>query len=182
MPETLDLVAREIRRCKLCPLCHTRRNAVPGEGPSSTKCMCIGESPGTEEDKTGRPFVGRSGRLLDSVLEMSELKRENLFITGSLKCHPPHNREPRADELSACRPYLLRQIDIIRPRIIVLLGRIAIKGFMGDVALEQVRGRVFARPGGIMLPTYHPAAAMRFPARRGPFIKDIATLSSLLRE
>jgi len=160
--------------------------------------MCIGESPGAGEDKTGRPFVGRSGRYLDSVLEWSGLSRENLFITGSLKCHPPRNREPKAAELAACRPYLLRQIGIIRPHVIVLLGRIAIKGFMGDVALEEVRGRAFKGfmgdvaleevrgrafkgSGRTILPTYHPAAAMRFPARRGPFTKDIAKLSSLLR-
>jgi len=182
LPETLDDLAQEIRLCTLCPLSRTRRNAVPGEGPSSARCMCIGESPGAGEDKTGRPFVGRSGRFLDSVLERSGLRRENLFITGSLKCHPPRNREPRAGELAACRPYLLRQIDVIRPQVIVLLGRIAIKGFMGPVPLEEVRGRAFSHSGRTMLPTYHPAAAMRFPARRAPFIKDIAKLSSLLRQ
>ena len=181
MPETLDLLAREIRFCTLCPLSRTRQNAVPGEGPSPARCMCIGESPGAEEDRTGRPFVGRSGRFLGSVLKASGLRREDLFITGSLKCHPPRNREPRIGELAACRPYLLRQIGVIRPRVIVLLGRIAIKGFMGDVALEEVRGRTFNRSGHIILPTYHPAAAMRFPAKRGPFMKDVATLSSLLR-
>ncbi len=182
MNDPLEALAEEIRRCKLCPLSQTRRNAVPGEGPSSARCMFIGESPGAEEDMTGRPFVGRSGRLLDSVLASAGLRRESLFITGSVKCHPPRNREPRARELSACKPYLQRQIDIIRPYIIVLLGRVAVKGFMGDVALEQVRGRVFSRPGGLILPTYHPAAAMRFPARREPFIEDIATLSSLLKQ
>lgn len=180
MAASLDEVAEQIRRCRLCPLWHGRKKAVPGDGPASARCMLIGESPGAEEDASGRSFIGRSGKFLDDVLKESGLERKNLFTTGSVKCHSPKNRDPRTGELSTCRPYLLRQIDIIKPKVIVLLGRIAVGGFMGKVKLDEVRGHVFTRDPYRLLPTYHPAAAMRFPARRKPFTDDIATLSSLL--
>jgi DNA polymerase len=144
--------------------------------------MFIGESPGREEDATGRPFVGRSGKLLDRVLADAGMVRGDFFITGSVKCRPPRNRDPTAPELSACRPYLQRQIEIIEPDLILLLGRVAAKGFLGGANLKDIRGRVVARGRWKTLPTYHPAAAMRFPALKIPFAEDIATLSSLLRD
>jgi DNA polymerase len=144
--------------------------------------MLIGESPGVEEDKLGRPFVGRSGRYLDDVLGEFGLTRRSLFITGSIKCHPPGNRDPKEVELQSCRPYLERQIGTISPRLIVLLGRIATKGFLGDVKLERARGEIRARGDLVLFPTYHPAAAMRFPDKRKPFREDIELLASMLRE
>jgi DNA polymerase len=144
--------------------------------------MLIGESPGAEEDRLGRPFVGRSGRYLDGVLEDSGLTRKSLFITGSVKCHPPGNRDPKEVELVTCRPFLERQIEAISPRVIVLMGRIATRGFLGDVKLEEARGRTRVRGELILLSTYHPAAAMRFPGKRKSFQEDIGHLASMLRE
>ena len=143
--------------------------------------MLIGESPGGEEDRSGRPFVGRSGRYLDDVLGEFQLSRRSLFITGSVKCHPPGNRDPKKVELESCRPFLDRQVRAISPKVIVLLGRIASRGFIGESSLERVRGRTMTREGRILLPTYHPAAAMRFPAKRKPFRDDISKLASILR-
>jgi DNA polymerase len=144
--------------------------------------MMIGESPGAEEDRVGRPFVGRSGRYLDDVLEEFQLSRRSIFITGSIKCHPPGNRDPRKVELKSCRPHLDGQVKALSPRVIVLLGRIASREFIGGSRLERIRGRITVLGDKILLPTYHPAAAMRFPAKRKPFRDDISTLASLLRE
>jgi len=178
----LERLAEQIRGCRKCPLWKSRRNAVPGEGAESASCMFIGESPGEEEDRTGRPFVGRSGKFLDQALEDAGLNRGDFFITGSVKCHPPDNRDPRKSELDACRPYLERQIEVIQPKVILLLGRVAVNGFLGNSRLSDIRGRAIDRDGLLMLPTYHPAAAMRFPSRRAPFLEDMETLSSLLSE
>lgn len=181
LPDSLVQVAEEIRRCKLCPLWQGRNRAVPGEGPSWARCMFIGESPGREEDRSGRPFVGRSGKFLDSVLEDCGLKRESFFITGSVKCHPPGNRDPTRRELLSCRPYLDRQISIIEPEIIVLLGRVAIRNILGTQGrTEELRGQVLALPDHRVLPTFHPAAAIRFPERRRPFMADISSLANML--
>jgi DNA polymerase len=180
--ESLEDIHREIRNCRSCPLCIGRNQAVPGEGSESAACMLIGESPGVEEDRLGRPFVGRSGRYLDSVLEEYDLCRKSLFITGSVKCHPPGNRDPRGVELQSCRPYLERQIEVISPRLIVLLGRIAARGFLGDVKLATERGVTRTYGDLVLLPTYHPAAAMRFPEKRRHFNEDIELLASMLRE
>ncbi len=182
MTNELDSLADEIRNCRRCPLWKSRDEAVPGEGPSSASCMLIGESPGKEENNTGRPFVGRSGDFLNKSLEKSGLRRKDFFITGSVKCHPPQNRDPKAEELESCRPYLDRQIKIIAPHILVLLGRIATKGFLGRNKVTDIRGRVVKENDRLLLATFHPAAAMRFPSRRKPFLEDMETLSSLLEE
>jgi DNA polymerase len=144
--------------------------------------MLIGEAPGAEEDRLGRPFVGRSGRYLDGVLGDFDLTRKSLFITGSVKCHPPGNRDPRELELQTCRSFLERQIVAISPKVIVLLGRIATRGFLGDVKLERERGKTRVHGKLVLLPTYHPAAAMRFPEKRKPFQEDIGLLALMLRK
>jgi len=178
--EDLEAINREVLGCRSCPLWRTRNRAVPGEGPVSARCMLIGESPGADEDRAGRPFVGRSGRYLNGVLKESGLGRESLFITGSVKCHPPGNRDPRRGELESCRPYLERQVRAISPEVIVLLGRIATRGFLGDVGMAEARGRIWKRGVTKLLPTYHPAAAMRFPSRREHFREDIRKLADML--
>ncbi len=139
----------------------------------------IGESPGREEDASGRPFVGRSGRFLDLALDRCHLRRDFMFITGSIKCHPPKNRAPNKGELEACKPYLLGQMQVINPPVLVLLGGVASSNLMG-IPLNRARGKVVNRSGRLVLTTYHPSAAMRFPALRKPFLDDIATLASLL--
>jgi len=179
--EELEAIGREVHGCRSCPLWKTRNRAVPGEGPGYAKCMLIGESPGADEDRVGRPFVGRSGRYLNGVLEEHGLNRESLFITGSVKCHPPGNRDPRRLELESCRPYLDRQIRAISPRVIVLLGRIATRGFLGDMGMAEARERIWIRGGTKFLPTYHPAAAMRFPSRGEHFRDDVRKLAGILR-
>jgi uracil-DNA glycosylase family 4 len=178
--DDLESIAVEVRRCRRCPLAESRTHAVPGEGPTLARCMLIGESPGAEEDRLGRPFVGRSGRFLDRVLKDVNLDRDELFITGSVKCHPPGNRDPRAWELRQCRSYLDRQIKVVSPDVLVLLGRIAVRGFLGESKIEAVRGRVSEVGGRTILPTYHPSAAMRFPGKRAPFREDMRTLPRLL--
>lgn len=141
---------------------------VPGEGPADAGVMLIGQNPGAEESRLGRPFVGRAGKYLDGALKASGINREALFITSVVKCRTPHNRKPAAREIAACLPLLLEQVRQVRPRIIVLMGEIAWKTPM--------------LPGITYLTTYHPAAAMRFPLVRQKFEADLKKLRSLMEE
>lgn len=156
--ELLEPLRKEIMNCKKCRLWKTARYAVPGEGPSDARAMLVGQNPGSEEDKTGRPFVGRSGTFLDKTLEKLDIERNDLFITNIVKHKTPENRKPRKDEIEACKPFLIRQIKAINPDIMVLMGKVAWKtpNFEG---ITQIK-------------TYHPAAAMRFPSMREKFEKD----------
>jgi len=157
---------RGIRQCKKCRLWKEARNAVPGEGPSKAKVMLVGQNPGEEEDRTGRPFVGRAGKFLNTVLGKNKIRRERLFITNVVKHKTPQNRTPRSDEIRACLPYLTEQIVEIRPRMIVLMGQVA----------QQT-----PRKGNIeYILTCHPAAAMRFPKMREKIEKDFVTLKERL--
>jgi len=157
---------RRIRQCKKCRLWKEARNAVPGEGPSKAKVMLVGQNPGEEEDRTGRPFVGRAGKFLNTVLGKNKIRRERLFITNVVKHKTPQNRTPRSDEIRACLPYLTEQIVEIRPRMIVLMGQVA----------QQT-----PRKGNIeYILTCHPAAAMRFPKMREKIEKDFVTLKERL--
>ena len=150
--DTLEKIAAEVQACTKCVLWKSRTNAVPGEGPKSAKIMLIGQAPGRMEDMTGRPFVGRAGEFLNQLLADNGIDRKKTFITSSIKCFPPGNRKPKAGEIAACRPYLERQIKLINPKIIVLMGRVAQKA----VPKALLKGRRVIR-------TYHPAAGMRFP-------------------
>jgi len=152
-------VAREVTVCELCRLCGSRTNAVPGEGPSRPKLMLIGEAPGRKEDATGRPFVGQAGRILDGALAKAGLKREEVFITSVVKCRPPDNREPKPDEVEACRRYLERQVDALRPRVVVLLGRVAESALTGSKGGLR-RGDLGFYRGASLYATYHPAVAL----------------------
>ena len=155
---SLEELAQQIRRCKKCNLWQGAINAVPGEGPAMAKAMLLGQNPGAEEDKTGRPFVGRSGRYLDSVLVKNGINRKDLFITGVVKHVTPKNRRPSDAEIYACLPHVMKQIMIIKPRIIFLMGEVA---------------RTVPRWEGIKyIETCHPAAAMRFPKYRRIFEDD----------
>jgi len=144
---------RQISRCKKCPLHKTRKNGVPGEGPVNARFFFIGQAPGREEDRTGRPFVGRAGKLLDELLKEAGLKREKVFITSCLKSFPPDNRKPKKSEIDACLNYTIRQIEIVNPEVIVLLGKVAQDAFLNEPSFKE----------RVMLYTYHPAAALRFP-------------------
>jgi uracil-DNA glycosylase len=158
LTDSLSLVAQEVSACTLCPLSASRTNAVPGEGPPDAKVMLVGEGPGRNEDLQGRPFVGAAGKGLDSLLAEAGLKREEVFICNVVKCRPPENRRPTTEEVEACAPYLDRQIALIRPRIIVLLGDTALKRFFPDRGLAGSHGRLLSKGSFEFFSSYHPAA------------------------
>jgi uracil-DNA glycosylase family 4 len=152
-------VAKEVSVCTKCGLCRGRTKAVPGEGPVDASMVLVGEAPGGMEDKTGRPFVGPAGRMLDKALSEAGLSRKEVFITSVVKCRPPENREPEADEITACSRYLERQVDSIGPRVVVLLGRVARAAVTGRRDRIQ-RGPAGGYRGACLLTTYHPAVAL----------------------
>jgi uracil-DNA glycosylase family 4 len=172
----LASVHQEILDCRRCPLHASRRNAVPGEGSIDARVMFVGEAPGVKEDESGRPFVGRSGNLLTVMIAEIGLSRDEVFITSVLKSRPPGNRTPRKNEVEACRPYLHRQIDIIRPRIVVLLGGVAVSSVIGPWKISEAHGRIHEAEGRRFFITYHPAAALRFPRLRDTMRQDFSTL------
>ncbi|HYE31521.1 MAG TPA: uracil-DNA glycosylase [Methylomirabilota bacterium] len=154
----LEELAARIRVCPECPLCASRTIAVPGDGSPSARVMIIGEAPGKDEDKTGHPFVGSAGRYLDHLLEGTDIQRSIFFITNLVKCRPPANRVPKALEVDTCTTlYLSRQIALINPELIVLLGAVAAKKLLGVSKVDEVRGRIFEQEGRRYLVTYHPA-------------------------
>jgi uracil-DNA glycosylase len=156
--ERLEELAGEIRVCVKCPLYASRTNAVPGDGKPSAKLMIIGEAPGKEEDESAHPFVGASGRFLNSVLEGTEIKREDFFITNTVKCRPPKNRTPKRLEIETCTSnYLFEQIELIDPKLIMLLGGVAAKAILGVKTINEARGRVIEHEGRKYIVGYHPA-------------------------
>src|ERR1051326_485387 len=154
----LEALAKHIRVCPACPLCKSRTIAVPGEGKPTAKVMIIGEGPGKSEDKTGRPFVGNAGRYLEHVLEGTKFERSDFFITNIVKCRPPANRAPKMNEIETCTTiYLFEQIRLIEPKLILLLGGVAVKKMLGLKSVEEARGRVIEADGQKYLASYHPA-------------------------
>ncbi len=160
----IEKLHREIKQCKKCSLWKTRTKAVPGEGPVNAKMIFIGMAPGRKEDKIGRPFVGRAGQLLDQLLKIAAINRKKVFITSPLKClpTPPPNRKPKKEEIAACLPYLLEQIDIINPQKVILLGEVAFSIFFPKQKLNEFRGHWLKKEGRQFFITYHPAAGIRF--------------------
>ncbi len=164
----LEKIADEVRRCCRCGLGSSRTNAVPGEGKANARIMFVGEGPGADEDAQGRPFVGRAGKLLDKVIAAMGLKRSDVFIANILKCRPPENRDPRADEIINCFGYLQRQIEIINPEIIVALGAPAARTLLNTTKpIGQLRGEFHEYYAGLgsppikLMPTYHTAYLLR---------------------
>jgi DNA polymerase len=152
----------KIDKCTLCPLSSSRINIVVGEGNTSAELMFVGEAPGEEEDKQGRPFVGKAGQLLNRIISAMGLKREDVYITNIIKCRPPKNRDPKTDEIDACINFLIEQIDIIKPKIIVALGRISAQILTGkNLPITELRGNFYSFRGINVLPTYHPAYLIR---------------------
>ena len=151
--------------CPRCGLARTRTHVVFGEGRENADVMVVGEAPGQEEDRSGRPFVGRAGRLLDLVLMSSGFARDDVYICNVLKCRPPQNRNPQPDEVSACSPYLLKQVELVQPRVILAFGTFAAQTLLGtDVSIGKLRGKTHQYRGVPLVPTYHPAACLRHPA------------------
>lgn len=159
--ELLEQVNRALGACQKCRLFRTRTNVVPGEGNADAKIMFVGQCPGFHEDQKGRPFVGRAGQLLDQLLSEAGLKRGEVFITNIVKDRPPDNRDPMADEVRACEPYLDHQIKILNPKLIVTLGRFATEFFIANGKISQTHGVPHRVKGRLILPLYHPAAALR---------------------
>ena len=154
----LEAMAEKIRICVKCPLHQSRTLAVPGDGKVTAQVMLIGEGPGREEDKTGHPFVGASGRFLDQVLEGTAINRTDLFITNIVKCRPPQNRTPKVNEVNTCTSnYLFEQIALLNPKLIVLLGGVAAKKLLGVKSINEARGRLIEHEGRQYLVGYHPA-------------------------
>jgi uracil-DNA glycosylase len=172
-----------IRVCVKCPLHKSRMHAVPGEGPVPADVFLIGEAPGAKEDRQGRPFVGPSGMLLVRLLEVAGLNRQDAYITSCVKCRPPNNRTPRANELSTCQAnWLNPQLELVNPRIVVLLGKVAINQVLREAAgLRESHGQVVERDGRQYMMTYHPAAAFRVPETRTSMDEDMARLKQLLK-
>jgi uracil-DNA glycosylase family 4 len=185
--EALVELYREVRACRDCPLADTATKAVFGAGNSDADLMFVGEAPGAEEDRQGLPFVGRAGKLLDQLLEEVGLVRDGVFITNVLKHRPPGNRDPQPDEISACKPYLFKQIELIEPRVICTLGNFSTKLLTrSNRGIMSVRGRPQVHElGGLwvrLYPLCHPAAALRTPATLAALREDFARLPALLEE
>jgi uracil-DNA glycosylase len=180
--DSLEIVAAEVRVCPKCPLSQSRTHAVPGEGPADARIMFIGEAPGYHEDIQGRPFVGASGRYLDSLIEGIGLERSAVFITNVVKCRPPGNRDPQPNELAACREYLDRQIALIKPSVIVTLGRHSMQRYFPGESITKIHGTP-KRVGDVYyLPLFHPAAALRNQNWRADMVDDMAKIPGLLAE
>lgn len=158
--DSLESISVEVKGCPLCKLARTRKNAVPGEGQIGAKIMFIGEAPGKNEDERGKPFVGAAGRILDEMLKKAGIERSQVFITNVVKCRPPNNRVPEEDEVIACRPYLERQIALIKPKVICILGKTAYASLLGGGSISINRGKIVKKDGYKYFLTFHPAAAI----------------------
>jgi uracil-DNA glycosylase family 4 len=180
--EILQEIAEQTRVCTRCKLHHSRKNAVPGVGNPYTKILFIGEGPGFHENEQGLPFVGAAGTFLDELLDDAELKREEVFITNVVKCRPPGNRDPLPEELEACKPYLERQIAIIDPDVIVTLGRVSMGYFINNGKISIIHGREFWSTGRMVIPMYHPAAALHQPSLRSVVKEDFIKLTGLIKK
>jgi DNA polymerase len=182
MPKELKELEKICKKCTLCDLAKTRTNVVFGEGNPNAELMFIGEGPGEMEDKTGRPFVGRAGKLLTKIIEnVLELSREDVYIGNIVKCRPPNNRVPTIEEALSCKPYLLKQIEIINPKILVCLGKTAFMYLMdSNMPISRIRGQIFEYKGKKVIPTYHPSYLLRNPSAKKEAYKDFLLIKSML--
>ncbi|WP_368233696.1 uracil-DNA glycosylase family protein [Anaerotruncus rubiinfantis] len=182
MIEDFETLRQTVLSCKNCKLCETRHNVVFGVGNPQSKVMFIGEGPGENEDLQGEPFVGRGGQLLDKMLTHVDLSRnENVYIANMVKCRPPKNRDPEKDELEACIGYLRNQVHLIRPKIIVCLGRIAACAIIDPgFKVTKQHGEFYDRNGTLMMGTFHPAALLRNPGSKPAALEDFLKLREKL--
>lgn len=181
MNELEDLY-RRIASCPDCDLCHSRTHAVPGEGPPDAEIMFIGEGPGFYEDQQARPFVGPAGRFLEELLASIGLRRDQVYITNVVKCRPPNNRDPLPNEIEACRKYLERQIELIKPKLIVTLGRYSLAWFFPRESIGRVHGQLKNKDGLHILPIYHPAAALHAANMRRVIEEDFRKIAANLEQ
>ncbi len=175
-----DDIGQDCRRCKLCTM--GRSQIVFGAGNPRARLMFVGEAPGEEEDKRGEPFVGRAGQLLTKIIEAIGLTREQVYIANVIKCRPPGNRNPEPDEVAQCEPYLFRQIDIIKPRVIVPLGKFAAQSLLKTAdPITRLRGRRFDYRGAALIPTFHPAYLLRNPSAKREVWDDMKKVRAILQ-
>jgi DNA polymerase len=178
--EELDLIAREVSACEKCALYHSRKLAVPGEGPADSEIMCIGEGPGFHENEQGRPFVGAAGKFLEELLAAAGVKRRQVWIGNVVKCRPPGNRDPLPEELSTCDQYLERQIQAINPSIIITLGRYSMAKFLPGAKISSVHGQMKKVGERYVIAMFHPAAALHQASLKPTILADFAKLPQLL--
>jgi uracil-DNA glycosylase len=180
--EALDTIRKEVKTCRACKLSENRKNSVPGEGPASAEVMFIGEGPGFHENEQGKPFVGQAGHLLDQLIEAAGLQRENVYITNVVKCRPPQNRDPEPDELAMCSCFLDRQIEAIKPKVIVTLGRFSMAQFIENGKIGTIHGRAHSVEDQLVVTMYHPAAALHQPALKDTLMADFAGIRHFLEK
>ena len=163
-----------VKQCRKCRLCETRKNVVFGVGNREADIMFIGEGPGADEDAQGEPFVGKAGKLMNMAFDMLGIKREEVYIANIVKCRPPNNRNPQDDEAENCLDYLRNQVILVKPKIIVLLGSVALKNVLGkEYGITASRGKWIEKKGILYMPTWHPAALLRDENKKIDFIKDL---------
>lgn len=186
---TASSLIERVRTCNACGLCRTRRNAVPGEGPESSRIMFVGEAPGHVNDEIGRPFVGVGGKIFDKILTQAGLVRSEIYVTNVVKCWPPDNRKPKAEEISSCRPYLDEEISMTKPRIIFALGSVAFERLSGQkIKLREEHGKLFVKGQTPIIAVFHPNGLRYIKGGIRTLVTDIvaglaaAGLSPLARE
>ena len=179
--DQMERLNDEVEHCTRCELHCNTTHGVPGEGPFDASIMLVGEGPGFNEDKQGRPFVGAAGRFLEELLAVAGLTRRKVYITNVVKHRPPNNRDPQPHEFAACRPYLERQIALIRPRVVVTLGRHSLGTFCPGTMISKVHGQVHEQSGRHLFHLYHPAAALHQERLRQTLLDDMSTLADFLR-
>ncbi len=179
----LSSLQEEVLACKKCPLARTRTKVVFGDGNDSAEVMFIGEAPGYYEDQQGKPFVGAAGQLLDKLLSSIGFGREDVYIANVLKCRPPQNRDPASEEIETCKPFLLKQIEIIKPKVLCTLGNFATRLIMNkSVNISRVHGQKFTDQGFVIFPIFHPAAALHATTNLSALEFDFQRLKTVLEE
>ncbi len=182
-PETLEEIRADLGECTRCKLHGGRTNLVFGVGSPTADLVFVGEAPGRDEDRQGIPFVGRAGQLLTRIIAAIGLSRDEVYIANVIKCRPPNNRNPEPDEVATCEPFLFRQLDVIRPRVVVALGGFAIRTLLRtDQAVSRLRGRMFDYRGAKLIPTFHPAFLLRSPERKRDVWEDMKRVRALLAD
>lgn len=174
MYETMKELKETIKNCNKCKLCKNRKNIVFGVGNENANIMFIGEGPGADEDAQGMPFVGKAGKLMNKAFDAVGIERDEVYIANIVKCRPPNNRDPEQDEVLGCINYLRNQVMIIKPKIIVLLGRISLQNILGkEYKITASRGKWVEKKGILYMPTWHPAALLRDETKKIDFINDL---------
>ncbi len=179
MFKSWEELENSIKDCKKCKLCEGRQNIVFGVGNKDAKIIFIGEGPGADEDRLGEPFVGKAGKLMNFAFQTLGINRQEVYIGNVVKCRPPKNRDPQEDEVNACIDYLRNQVMLIKPQVIVLLGRIALQNILGqEYKISEARGKWIEKKGIYYMPTWHPAALLRDEKKKIDFIKDLQKVLS----